>query len=80
MLTPVERWILSSLGAVIGLSALAVVTFWLWKRPLGQWGVIGLAVWAAYNWGEAIGICCEQLLQAERDRRREVGFPDWRED
>ena len=64
-LTPVERRIISTAGAVVLLAALAAAAFWLWPFSLEQWGAAGAAVYVAYKWGEAVGTRREQLLQDE---------------
>jgi hypothetical protein len=79
-MTPVNRWLKSTAGSVASLAGIAAAAFWIWPFSLWQWVMLGAAVFVAFEWGETIGTCREQLLQAERDRRRELGIPDWRED
>lgn len=68
-LTPVVRWILGTVGAVVALVAIAAFIFWLWEPRLEQWGLIVLVGVIAYSWGDCVGTCRANLLEDERERK-----------
>jgi hypothetical protein len=67
-LTPVERWIISSTGAVVS-SQLSQLWLSGPGRSHSSNGERPEPPSMAYKWGEAVGTSREQLLQDERDSR-----------